>query len=138
MEEFLPLLFVFIVWGMISSGIRNARRNQKTGRPNPRQTRPASDGSKTDTVFPAPDRKAGSEVRPAPSAARPESLPSRGASPRRLRDSEYGSLPAGSMEGIDPCHDDPGAMVPGSLSFHSEEGHDPCHDGWIPAALRAL
>ncbi|MBQ9252478.1 MAG: hypothetical protein IJ188_07575 [Clostridia bacterium] len=43
-----------------------------------------------------------------------------------------GSLGGESMEGKDPCHDDPYAMPSGSLEGISMEGLDPCHDEWEP------
>lgn len=46
-----------------------------------------------------------------------------------------GSLEAASLEGTDPCHDDPAAMPVGSLRWESQEGEDPGHDhGGILAA----
>lgn len=43
---------------------------------------------------------------------------------------QQGSLSYGSLEGVDPCHDDPRAMPSGSLGRSSLEGTDPCHDDY--------
>ena len=115
MSEFASLLVVAAIWFFVSlykagsnKGVQKsaggaANRSARPGSP----TLKAQDQPEKEAVRPAPRRSSGFPV---------------------LSEADWGSLSASTIEGTDPCHDDPETLRPGSLRVDVPEGTDPCHD----------
>ena len=115
MSEFASLLVVAAIWFFVSlykagsnKGVQKgaggaANRSARPGSP----TLKAQDQPEKEAVRPAPRRSSGFPV---------------------LSEADWGSLGASTVEGTDPCHDDPETLRPGSLRVDVPEGTDPCHN----------
>ncbi len=127
MEDLMSMVVVLIIFvGVVVKGIdKSAKKNGTMGKPGGTAAagRPGSSpaGRRTDSRTKGMENHYAKEF---PGAA--------------SREPYQGSLGGGSMEGVDPCHDDPGAMRPGSLQVSFPEGTDPCHDDLhaVPAQSR--
>lgn len=117
MEDILSFLLVILVFAAVSSSARKKAKQQKVLK-QPGRTAPKASG-------PAP------QPAPAPASPVPKETHSH---PEPREDVYQGSLGFSSMEGVDPCHDDPLSMPAGSLRTDMPEGTDPCHDGLTPVS----
>ena len=116
MSELASLIIVAIFWLLVSlfgKRTKNTQNNKAAGRAG----KPARPGAPSEPQRPAPHAE----------SARPA-----------LRSDAYqGSLGYVSAEGVDPCHDDPETLRPGSLQVSVPEGTDPCHDGFRPVSVQS-
>ena len=121
MEDILSFLLVILIFAAVSSSARKKAKQQKVLK-QPGRTAPKAAG-------PAP------QPAPAPASPVPKETHSH---PEPREDVYQGSLGFSSMEGVDPCHDDPLSIPAGSLRTDMPEGTDPCHDDPYSMPLGSL
>ena len=131
--------------GQTGAAGKNGQKPPAAGSPSRKPAGPEARTGKRNSGWISARDRAAESGRPASAAAVPETRGSLGGGSMEgvdpCHDDPYavpsGSLGGESAEGIDPCHDDPYAVPSGSLGGGSTEGTDPCHDGWKPAGRPA-